>query len=62
MNNSVVMHSASFYRFVYTKLLSVLGKERRPIEALQLFKKMQVIFLFDFNIFMLFSTLSFLAV
>ncbi|KAG6514709.1 pentatricopeptide repeat-containing protein At5g67570, chloroplastic [Zingiber officinale] len=28
-------------RFVYTKLLSVLGKERRPIEALQLFKKMQ---------------------
>lgn len=33
----------SFCRFVYTKLLAVLGKARRPQEALRIFKLMRVI-------------------
>lgn len=39
------------FRFVYTKLLAILGKARKPTEALQVFNLMRVIIPSEFCAF-----------
>ena len=40
--------SSSFCRFIYTTALDVLGKANRPVEALNVFHSMQVLYIYIF--------------
>ena len=45
--------SSSFCRFIYTTALDVLGKANRPVEALNVFHSMQVLYIYFFAYSML---------